>query len=138
MPPGIATCSPLAAPPISGTLCADGRHALGFCILTSENWGSGPWGLPGVFHGEVAERLKAAVLKTARVKALVGSNPTLSAKAPGFLGVLLPGPARGIPTPAPGIRRSSRLYPHGAVRIGVGNPPAKSLCSCPAERWPSG
>ena len=30
-------------------------------------------------RGEVAERLKAAVLKTARVKALVGSNPTLSA-----------------------------------------------------------
>ena len=30
-------------------------------------------------HGEVAKRLTAAVLKTARVKALVGSNPTLSA-----------------------------------------------------------
>ena len=29
--------------------------------------------------GEVAEWSKAAVLKTARVKALVGSNPTLSA-----------------------------------------------------------
>jgi hypothetical protein len=30
-------------------------------------------------HGEVAKRLTAPVLKTGRVKALVGSNPTLSA-----------------------------------------------------------
>ena len=62
----------------------------------SEDWGSSPhrlatpkscWislerdRLPASrsIRGEVAERLKAAVLKTARVKALVGSNPTLSA-----------------------------------------------------------
>ena len=31
-------------------------------------------------HGEMAERLKAPVLKTGDVKASVGSNPTLSAK----------------------------------------------------------
>ncbi len=44
-------------------------------------------GCPGIQdYGEVAERLKAAVLKTARVKALVGSNPTLSAKAAPLLG----------------------------------------------------
>ena len=39
-----------------------------------------------------------------------------------------------VPEPRP----PSRLDPHGAVRVGVGNPPVKSLCSCPAERWPSG
>jgi hypothetical protein len=33
-------------------------------------------------RGEVAERSKAAVLKTARAKALEGSNPSLSASAP--------------------------------------------------------
>ena len=31
-------------------------------------------------HGEMAERLKAPVLKTGDVKASVGSNPTLSAR----------------------------------------------------------
>ena len=31
-------------------------------------------------HGEVAERLKAPVLKTDEARASVGSNPTLSAK----------------------------------------------------------
>ena len=34
----------------------------------------------GSRHGEMAERLKAPVLKTGDVKASVGSNPTLSAK----------------------------------------------------------
>ncbi len=32
--------------------------------------------------GEVAERLNAAVLKTAKPKGFVGSNPTLSANVP--------------------------------------------------------
>ena len=32
-------------------------------------------------YGEMAERLKAPVLKTGDVKASVGSNPTLSAKS---------------------------------------------------------
>ena len=37
-----------------------------------------------IFHiGEVAERLKALVLKTSEVKASVGSNPTLSATSRG-------------------------------------------------------
>ncbi len=35
-------------------------------------------------RGEVAERLKAPVLKTGRMKVLVGSNPTLSAIAAGI------------------------------------------------------
>lgn len=38
------------------------------------------WGISHLIHqiGEVAEWFKAAVLKTAEVKASVGSNPTLS------------------------------------------------------------
>ena len=39
----------------------------------------------GSRHGEMAERLKAPVLKTGDVKASVGSNPTLSAKLQSFL-----------------------------------------------------
>ena len=39
--------------------------------------------------GEVAERSKAAVLKTARAQALEGSNPSLSAKPLEFLENLL-------------------------------------------------
>ena len=38
--------------------------------------------VPDSIRGEVAEWSKAAVLKTARAKALVGSNPTLSATWP--------------------------------------------------------
>ena len=34
-------------------------------------------------HGEVAERLMAALLKSAESKDFVGSNPTLSAIVPG-------------------------------------------------------
>ncbi len=44
-------------------------------------------------YGEVAERLKALVLKTSVARATVGSNPTLSAM---FRGVAQPGSASGL------------------------------------------
>ena len=44
-------------------------------------------------YGEVAERLKALVLKTSVARATVGSNPTLSAM---FRGVAQSGSASGL------------------------------------------
>ncbi len=66
-----------------------------------------------ISRGEVAERLKAAVLKTARAKVLVGSNPTLSASS------ALPWPGHEM--------GCQRCEPAGA-----------RLSSAALERWPSG
>ena len=99
-------------------------------------------------HGEVAKRLTAAVLKTARVKALVGSNPTLSATScpdsgpgwdpdPGCWPMPMDRP--GGPNPEERRKkkeeRRRRRFPvidsPWGNGYGVGNPPVKSYVPPP-------
>ena len=109
--------APLLLPPRSGILCPRTRSAVGgesprlreepglrVSVFRENDFGAdgspGPGFSQGMAqHGEVAERLKAAVLKTARVKALVGSNPTLSA----------------MPAPRPGPRPGTASRPGWAA-----------------------
>ena len=65
-------------------------------------------------RGEVAKRLTAPVLKTGRVQALVGSNPTLSANWTSTrwgVGRLKPEP----------VKTSARRKPKSDIPIAIGN-----------------